>query len=174
MVNTQPYATIRRLGGGVEVRDYPRHTLISHRVQGQFDGAANRGFGPLVRYISGANQRSEHIAMTTPVLHEPHRSGGHTISFVLPEGITAADAPVPGDVAVVVQQVPRRMVAALRFSGGLHETRAGAKEAQLLREVLAGGLVTIGAVFFAVYDPPWKPGFARRNDALVVIEETLT
>lgn len=164
---------VRGLGASVELRDYPRHTLISCDVGGSFDGAANRGFGPLVRYISGDNRRSQQIAMTAPVLHEPHPGTHHTISFVLPEGMTPADAPFPASAAVVVTEVPRRQVAVLRFSGGLSEGRARVSEKRLRHAVSTGGLTAVGEVFFALYDPPWKPGFLRRTEALVVVEGTL-
>jgi hypothetical protein len=164
---------VRDLGASVELRDYPAHTLISCDVPGSFDGAANRGFGPLVRYISGDNRRSQHIAMTAPVLHEPQRGTHHTISFVLPEGMTVEDAPVPANAAVVVHEVRRRQVAVLRFSGGLGEAKARDSEARLRGAVQASGLTAQGEVFFALYDPPWKPGFLRRTEALVAVEGTL-
>lgn len=164
---------VGNLGGGVEVRDYPSHTLISYEVDGKFDGAANRGFGPLVRYISGGNRASQQIAMTAPVLHEPRPTAHHTISFVLPEGMTPERAPLPADAAVVVTEVPRRLVAALRSSGGFGEARASEQKQKLLRHVDDSAMTTRGEVFFALYDPPWKPGFLRRNEALVVVEGTL-
>lgn len=173
MAEIQPYSTLKKLVEGVELRDYPSHTLISCDVGGSFDGAANRGFGPLVRYISGDNRRSQQIAMTAPVLHEPRPGTHHTISFVLPEGMTPEVAPIPANAAVVVAEVPRRQVAVLRFSGGLSEVRARESEQQLRRAVSTSGLTPEGEVFFALYDPPWKPGFLRRTEALVVVQGTL-
>jgi hypothetical protein len=66
-------------------------------------------------------------------------------------------------------RVPERRVAARRFSGGSNETRyqqnADALEAALARDGRAGE----GRVYFARYDPPWKPGFLKRNEALVAL-----
>lgn len=173
MANIQPYSTLMSLDTGIELRDYPAHTLISSDVTGPFDGAANRGFGPLVRYISGENRRSQQLAMTAPVLHEPRGGTHHTISFVLPEGMTPDDAPFPANAAVVITEVPRRQVAVLRFSGGLGETKARQSEERLRRAVATSGLSAEGEVFFALYDPPWKPGFLRRTEALLVVQGTL-
>jgi hypothetical protein len=173
MVSIQPYVVVRKLGKAGEVRDYPAHTLVSCDVAGSFDGAANRGFGPLVRYIQGSNHHGRQIAMTAPVLHAPQPWNAHTISFVLPENMTNDDVPLPSDARVVVHQVPRRLVAALRFSGSLNHSRATSMSRLLLDALAAEGLKPSGEVFFGQYDPPWKPGIVRRNEALVVVEETL-
>jgi hypothetical protein len=38
----------------------------------------------------------------------------------------------------------------------------------------AAGLSPTGAVFYGRYDPPWKPGLLRRNEALVEVMEPST
>ena len=174
MVQIQPYTVLRALGPGAELRHYPAHTLISCDVVGDFDSAGSRGFGPLVRYISGANQQGQQIAMTSPVIHAPRSQATHTISFVLPEGMNPADAPRPADGRVEVHEVSPRLVAALRFSGGWSEERADRKAATLLQLLEGSGLSPVGAVFFGRYDPPWKPGLLRRNEALVEVAEPST
>jgi len=166
VVAIQPYTVTATLAGGTEIRDYPAHTLISVEVSGDFGSVGTIGFGPLVRYISGANAQSRPLAMTSPVLQAPANTT-HTISFVLPEGETRASAPLPSDSRVTVREVPQRLVAALRFSGGWSEDKALAKSTQLLTHLTAGGYTPTGEVFYARYDPPWKPGLLRRNEALV-------
>ena len=174
MTQIQSYTVVRAIGPGAELRHYPAHTLISCEVGGDFDSAGSRGFGPLVRYISGANQKGQQIAMTSPVLHAPRSQATHTISFVLPEGMNPADAPRPADGRVEVHEVGPRLVAALRFSGGWSEERADRKAATLLELLAESGLSPVGAVFFGRYDPPWKPGLLRRNEALVEVVEPST
>lgn len=166
MVAIQPYTVTATLAGGTEIRDYPAHTLISVEVSGDFGSVGTIGFGPLVRYISGANSESRPLAMTSPVLQAPENTT-HTISFVLPEGETRESAPLPSDSRVRVREVPRRLVAALRFSGGWSENTALAKSSQLLAHLATDGYTPTGGVFYARYDPPWKPGIFRRNEALV-------
>jgi hypothetical protein len=169
MTKIQPYTVLRSLGAGAELRNYPPHTIISCEVAGDFEGAGNRGFGPLVRYISGANATARQIAMTSPVLHAPVAAASHVISFVLPEGMSVEQAPLPADSRVEVHLVTARVVAALRFSGGWGHERALERAAALLQLVAREGLSPVGEVFFARYDPPWKPGLLRRNEALVVV-----
>lgn len=168
MVAIQPYTVSRKLSGGTEIRDYLAHTLISVAVTGDFGSVGTIGFGPLVRYISGANSDSRSLAMTAPVLQAPETTA-HTISFVLPQGETRESAPLPSDSRVRVREVPQRLVAALRFRGGWSENTALAKTEQLLACVATGGYTAAGAVFYARYDPPWKPGIFRRNEALVAV-----
>ena len=167
MVKAQPYTILEELAGGVEVRHYPAHTLISVDVQGPFRYAGNTGFGPLVNYISGANMARQQIAMTTPVTHVPQSEALHTISFVLPEGMTLEDAPVPADSAVSVVDKPESRVAALRWRGGFDDHQAQKAESKLMASLQAAGREPHGGVFFARYDPPEIPVFLRRNEALV-------
>lgn len=168
MVAHQPYTVIKTLDQGCEIRDYPAHTLISVEVRGDFESASTQGFGPLVRYISGGNQTGRTLAMTAPVVHAPHTQT-HTISFVLPEGETFDSAPLPTNTAVSVVAIPRRQVAALRFSGAWSEQRALPKSRELVAVLDRSDYATVGDVFYARYDPPWKPGMFRRNEALVEV-----
>jgi hypothetical protein len=168
MVALQPYTVIETLEHGCEIRDYPAHTLISVDVHGDFESVGTVGFGPLVRYISGGNQTGRTLAMTAPVVQEPHDTA-HTISFVLPEGETYDSAPLPTNAAVSVVAVPRRQVAALRFSGAWSERRALSQARELLATLDQSDYRQAGDVFYARYDPPWKPGLFRRNEALVEV-----
>ena len=169
VVASQPYTILEELSGGVELRHYPAHTLISVEVAGPFENAGTAGFRPLVSYISGANQERQKIAMTSPVTHLPHSDARHTISFVLPEGMSPEDAPVPVDGSVRVVEKPDATVAALRWRGGFDERSAQRAEAKLLTSVQSAGRNPHGSVFFARYDPPMTPVFFRRNEALLEI-----
>jgi len=173
VVAIQPYTVTATLTGGTEIRDYPAHTLISVDVRGDFDSVGTLGFGPLVSYISGNNVSNQSLAMTSPVLQastsQASASLAHTISFVLPEGESPDSAPTPVDSRVRVQEVAQRRVAALRFSGSWSETRAQAKAQDLIEQVTTAGYRAVGDIFYARYDPPWKPGIFRRNEALVEV-----
>lgn len=147
---------------GYEVRLYPAHLLAQVEAPGSFFEAGNRGFGPLIRYITAS-----HISMTAPVIQAPSVTKQYTVSFVMPAGATRV--PAPSDAAVRIVEVPERRVAARRFSGGSSEARyqqnADALEAALARD----GIAVEGRVSFARYDPPWKPGFLKRYEALVAL-----
>ncbi len=154
--------------GNVEFREYAQHVLASVTVSGTFETAPNMGFGPLVRYISGENRESTQLAMTAPVFHEATSDSSHVISFVLPNGTT--QVPDPMRQGVTTHVVPELTVAAVRFTGGWNTRRARGYEAQLVRQLSEWGISPVGGTLFARYDPPWKPGFLRRNEVLVPIK----
>lgn len=166
MTETQPYTVVRSIEG-IELRDYPEHVLVEVDAAGDFFTAGNRGFRPLLQYISGENSNRQSIAMTAPVIQAPRSDVDHVVSFVLPAEMDPAAVPNPGDARVRTRVVPAGRVAALRFSGGSNEERYSDRATELLSAVNRAGLVPAGEVFFARYDPPWKPGFLKRNEALV-------
>ena len=161
MTEQQPY-TVISVHADYEVRMYPAHILAQVDAAGSFFEAGNRGFRPLLRYITASN-----ISMTAPVIQAPGTAKRYTVSFVMPAGATSV--PAPSDASVRTVEVPERRVAARRFNGGSNESRyqqnADALEAALARD----GVAVEGPVYFARYDPPWKPGFLKRNEALVAI-----
>lgn len=161
MTEQQRY-TVISVHDGYEVRVYPAHIVAQVDAAGSFFEAGNRGFGPLIRYITASN-----ISMTAPVIQAPSTQKQYTVSFVMPAGATSV--PAPTDASVRTVQIPERRVAARRFAGGSNEARyqenADALEASLARD----GVPIQGPVYFARYDPPWMPGFLKRNEALAVI-----
>ena len=71
-VYEQPhYAVVQDLGESVEVRRYePRLAIEATIADPDRDKAAGEAFSLLFRYITGANQRDQKIAMTAPVRTE--------------------------------------------------------------------------------------------------------
>lgn len=165
MTEIQPY-DIESEHDGFEVRRYPEHLLVEVEVDGEFFEAGNRGFRPLIGYISGNNASKSKIAMTAPVIQTP-AGDRYTVSFVLPEDMDVASLPVPTGAGVRTRVVPAGRVAARQFSGGADDARFAANAMTLVAEVTRAGMPTVGEPYFARYDAPWKPGFLRRNEAMV-------
>ncbi len=170
MTEHQPYTVVAH-HDGFEVRRYPAHMLVQVDVRGGIDAGAGAGFGPLFQYISGGNAGGRSIAMTAPVLQQAHDSDVQTVSFVMPAGMSAANTPQPRDPRVRAVAVAPRVVAARRFSGTARTARFSDQGTQLLTAVTSAGLNVLGDVYFARFDPPWKPGFLRHNEALVEIAD---
>lgn len=169
MTEQQPY-TVLRVFDGFELRRYPEHVLVQVQVTGDFGSAGNQGFNPLFRYITGNNEASARIAMTAPVLQAENAPQLFTVSFVLPEGTDARTAPFPKDARVTTVPVAERVVAARRFGGSWNEGRFAAHGQELRDALEKEGVETDGEVYFARYDAPWKPGFLKRNEALVAVK----
>jgi hypothetical protein len=173
MTEQQPYSVEQRFAD-FEVRRYPAYVLVQVEVAGDFVRAGNVAFGPLVSYISGNNTSGTRLAMTAPVLQEPATAATpgaqtHTVSFVLPAGVDPASIPVPTNSRVTTRAVPGHLAAARRFGGRWDEDRFEQFGAELLGAVQREGLVPAGTLYYARYDPPWKPWFARRNEALIAL-----
>lgn len=161
MTEQQRYTVVSE-HAGYEVRMYAAHLLAQVEAAGSFFEAGNRGFRPLIRYITASS-----LSMTAPVIQAPGATKQYTVSFVMPAA--ASRVPVPSDASVRIVEVPERRVAARVFSGGSNEARFQQNADALLAALARDGVAVEGAVYFARYDPPWKPGFLKRNEALVAL-----
>jgi len=170
MTEQQPYNVVRTFED-FELRRYPDYALVQVDVAGDFGRAANAGFGPLFRYISGSNEAAARIPMTAPVLQETRSESSHTVSFVLPSGTDAGAVPLPAEARVSVRNVAAHLAAARKFSGAWSEARFAENGQALLKSVRREGLTPVGGLYYARYDPPWKPGFFKRNEALTVVAD---
>jgi hypothetical protein len=169
MVKELKYQLIKKLDK-VEIRLYDN--LIIARV----DGYGDSGFNILFKYISGNNVSKTTLAMTSPVVSQnigmtaPVLSEKESIAFVLPEEFSLEDSPKPIDQRIKIQQIPKRYVAALRFTGRWTQSNFGKKSKQLLKELEESGLRTKGTVFAMRYSGPLTPWFLRRNEVAIEID----
>lgn len=150
-----------------EIRRYPAHHLVRTTASGDLISAGNRAFSPLLGYISGANTDRTRISMTAPVLQHESQPGIHDVAFVLPDAVHRSHVPTPTNPGLETVLVPERDAAVVRFSGSWREDRMR-RYAQQLRDALnREGISTVGEVTFARFDPPWKPGFLKRTEAII-------
>jgi hypothetical protein len=154
---TAPYKVIRA-DGAFEIREYPELKIATTQL-----GKDNDSFMRLFRYIAGGNAKQEKIAMTTPVFMVDGK-----MAFVVPEK-DRANTPEPSSPQVGLDTLKSRRVAVYRFSGGRtkdSEPQAVEKLKAWMRE---NNLTSTGKPFSAYYDPPWTPGFLRRNEVLTPV-----
>lgn len=166
MTEQLPFVVLRDYGD-FELRRYPDHNLVEVNERGDYSQAGSRGFRPLFQFITGNNSSNQNIAMTAPVIQREVRPGTHSVAFVMPQAMATELIPVPLNPNVSRVSVPEHDAAVMSFSGLWSESKFN-KVAQKLRQaVQREGLVASGEVYSARYDPPWKPGFLRRNEALL-------
>ena len=170
MTEHQPYTVISS-SNGIELRHYPAYVLVQVREPGDFMPAGNRAFQPLVSYISGNNATGQQIAMTAPVIQEPFGEADHLVSFVMPADFDFESMPLPVSSRLKIVPVGEHYAAAIKFSGGWNEQRFAAKGEELVSAVKSAGLEPVGSVYWARFDPPYKPAFLRRNEALIRIKD---
>lgn len=175
MTESVQYTVLRTLGR-VEMRNYPSMVLVS--VQGLSD---NEAFGILFDYISGNNLTRRRIPMTAPVISAespgekipmtaPVISGGGFFAFVLPTDYTAETAPKPNDTRAKLVSVPQRKLAVIRFRGRTTASDLKSRTEELLSAMAEVGTKHIGEPFLMRYNPPFMPGFLRRNEIAIELE----
>ncbi len=174
-----------------EIRRYDPLVVARTTVDAPYEAGVDTGFARLFDYISGANEPPSggegaeiamtapvltetggEIAMTAPVLTEGAAADGPvTVSFVLPEGYTLANAPRPTDPAVEIAELPARRVAVARFSGFLEPDNIAEARADLEAWLARRGAEHRGDWQAAGYNPPWTLPWLRRNEVIVTLTE---
>ena len=181
MTEEQKYIVERKFPK-FEVRRYEACVFADVTISGNFESAGNKGFGPLIGYISGNNKPNSKIEMTAPVVQEPVSKIAMTspviqeaskdsqiVSFVMPAGMTIADMPLPTNSKVSLRQMPEQLVAASKFTGRWTESAYDRQLVQLKQQLSVNGISEIGPPRFARFDPPWTPWFLRRNEIQIPI-----
>lgn len=167
------YDTVRS-DGPIEIRDYDAMIVAETVKSGYHEKARRLGFMTLADYIFAKNRAGKKIKMTTPVLQQladgEGRSKGWAVRFVMPKKFTLASLPEPAGPDVRLKEVPARRVAAIRFSGNFTATLASKHLMTLYNYLADNNLKQHGDPEYAFYNPPWTPGFLKRNEILIEVE----
>jgi len=132
----------------------------------------------LYRFITGENRQKTKVNMTSPVVSQqvgmtsPVFSETGIMAFVMPKEYTLETTPEPLNTCVKIVEIPARLIAALCFSGGWSEAHFEKETQELLDALSEAKIKTKGNVFTMLYNPPFIPGFLRRNEVAVEIEQT--
>ena len=157
--------TVVRSSGKFEVRDYPALTVVETPMTSGGSGA-DGSFNRLFRFITGGNDTKQKIAMTTPVF----MSGGGTnasMAFVMPAKLKTADVPKPKDEQLRVRELEAGRFAVLRYSGRRNADNEARSLERLRAWMKAEGLKELSPPIYGYFDPPWTPGFLRRNEVML-------
>jgi len=180
------YRVVDRFGE-TEVREYERYLVAETTVDGGLEGAGNRGFRILAKYIFGDNQGTRKIAMTTPVSQKTaegtkismtspvtqEKAGDrYTIQFMMPPEYSREELPKPNDPRIAIREVPARRFAAVRYSGTWSKRNYEKHLERLLDTLSAEGYEPQGEPIWARYNPPFMPWFLRRNEILTAFHAT--
>jgi hypothetical protein len=170
MTETIPYE-ITGKSGEIEFRKYPPVVLATVDSDGN-----DTGFNLLFAFITGSNNARHTISMTSPVITSrtiamtaPVLSDAKSMSFVMPRGQSRDDIPDPLDNRVRITTLPAREVAVILFRGYARQDEVKSAEKRLMEGLKKGSVETVGGPFLMRYNPPWTPGFLRRNEVAVEI-----
>ena len=171
MTEELPFSVVRDYAK-FQIRKYESYILVQYSGDGDFSSVTSQAFRPLFQFISGDNSTQQKIAMTAPVFQEEREPGKHLVSFVMPSSMSMDDVPAAIRADLTIQEVPAHFAAAIRFSGGWNEAKFLQKCARLKNDLANEAIATEGECFFARFDPPWKPGFMRRNEVLIRVSDS--
>jgi hypothetical protein len=187
MAVESPKYEVLRHDGPFELRRYAGYLTATVRVTaGDYGRAMNEGFNPLADYIFGDNHSSDHISMTAPVtagraccqkiamtapVTAQQAEDEYMVSFTMPSSYSLDDLPQPNNSSVSIESVAAHLAAAARFGGYFSGSKAARAQAELESWIGEQGLTAVGEPIVAQYDPPWKPGFARRNEIMIIVEQ---
>lgn len=153
--------------GAFEIRNYPESSMVTTPMQQRgADGSFMRLFG----FISGKNDQNEKISMTVPVIMSGPESG--TMSFVVPKKVSLKGIPKPTDSSIQITSMHEGSYAVYRFSGRAKPADYAKAAMALNHWIVGNGLKCYkipSSPLLASYNPPWTPGFMRRNEVLIRI-----
>ena len=161
-----PYKIVRT-DGKFQLRDYPAIAVVETPMH--TPDARDGSFRRLFRFITGANETRQKIAMTTPVFMAGSDSNA-TMQFVLPAKLKADAVPSPEDGTVTVRELPEGRFAVLRYSGSRNSTKEKESLARLRSWLEQEQLTEASGPVFAYFDPPWTPPFLRRNEVMLLTQ----
>ena len=193
-VERAEYKVVKKMNG-YEVREYPAHIVAQTTVQGTGGEALVAGFKIVAGYIFGGNVKKESIAMTSPVVAEPHSAkasrgaGGkniamtspvlatvegdsQTVSFGMPRAYALDALPIPNDPRVKIVTIPAKKYAVMRFSGYRSDSRIKRMQEKLLSALTRDRVAPQGAPAYAGYNAPWTPPWLTRHEVLVEIVDS--
>ena len=162
--------TVFESEGPFEIREYP--DLMMATTNMQFESQDDDGsFMRLFRYISGANDSEQKVAMTIPVFMESEDRGDQgQMGFVIPKKVTEKRVPEPSNDNVQILRRIGGRFAVVRFSGKTNSESFAKFEEELRKWMNERGLNDAADAEYAGYDPPWTPGPLRRNEILIRLE----
>ncbi len=181
----EPEFQIVRSLPDIEVRQYAAYTVAEILVAGPQGDAGNRAFPILAGYIFGKNKGEKRFAMTAPVTQaavpvklemtapvtQTATPAGFLVQFVLPKGVTVANAPEPLDARVQLREVPPTQVAVIRYSGFWSESNDSEHLSKLQTALRSAGLTWAGEPVYSRYNAPFTPWFMRRNEIWLQLAE---
>ena len=169
---TTPYELVRSVGK-FELRDYPVLTVVETSMSGIGSHADDRSFSRLFGFITGRNEATQKIAMTTPVFMTEGDSN-RTMAFVIPTKLNSGKVPRPVDGSVRVRELAAGRFAVLRFSGRRNLKQEAEALARLRTWMAAEGLSVSSPAVYGYFDPPWTPGPLRRNEVMLRTEAAIS
>ena len=167
-IETYPYVVNKKYKA-FEIRTYDAALFTTVKLSSnKYKTESSRGFSILAGYIFGKNEKSQKIAMTSPVSMSLEDS--MTMMFMVPKKFNKESLPEPKNSQIEFKQEPKKTVAAIRFGGWANDKKIEKYKQKLIMALNTEGVLYTNKFFFLGYNPPYEV-FNRRNEIIVVLEQ---
>jgi hypothetical protein len=162
-----PYSVIKTYRD-FEIRQYERAIFARTRVDAStIRSGSSAAFRTLASYIFGGNERSESIAMTSPVAMRQNE--GVEMEFMMPSKYTIESLPAPNRQDIEFYEKPEVVMAAISFSGWASDAKIAQMTNTLKAMLEKEGINHTGQFIYLGYNPPYQV-INRRNEIVVEIK----
>ena len=152
-----------------EVRRYEATLFSSVKLSGTtYKETSSEGFSVLAGYIFGNNERSEKIAMTSPVAMTLEDSS--TMLFMVPNKFNKETLPQPNESKIKFHNEPAKTVAAIQFKGWASDKKIENYKQKLIAALDKEGLSYTDRFYFFGYNAPYEV-FNRKNEVIVELQK---
>ena len=166
-IETYPY-TLNKKNEGFEIRSYEASLFSTVQLSGnKYKDVSSEGFSILAGYIFGGNEKSEKIAMTSPVAMSLEDS--MTMMFLVPKKFNKESLPQPNQSQIKFREEPAKTVAAITFGGWANDEKIEIYKQKLLAALDLEGIKYSNRFYFLGYNPPYE-FFNRKNEIIVELE----
>ena len=152
-----------------EVRRYEATLFSSVKLSGTtYKETSSEGFSVLASYIFGNNERSEKIAMTSPVAMTLEDSS--TMLFMVPNKFNKETLPQPNESKIKFHNEPAKTVAAIQFKGWASDKKIENYKQKLIAALDNEGISHTDRFYFFGYNAPYEV-FNRKNEVIVELQK---
>jgi hypothetical protein len=162
----EPKYTLIKQDNPYELRHYQSYTLVESRDS---DLRGYGGFQLAFDFIQGENDRNQKISMTAPVVNRLNETGVETTAFVMPPEMEFDKVPSPITPGLKKVYIPERVVAVVKFSFSPKMDILRRYEQNLKEWIENQGYHMVGPLQLARYNPPFIPGFLKRNELWIEV-----
>lgn len=166
-IETPNYVVLKTYEKNIELRQYPQMIVAKTSLKDKsFDNSGSAGFRSIAGYIFGGNEKSEKIAMTSPVVME--LSDSATMYFVMPSKYKKSELPNPSNNNVTIQEEASKILLVVRYGGYTSDERVESHSEVLRKIIQKHHLKATGPFMYMGYNAPWDI-INRRNEVAVEI-----
>ena len=160
LFETIQYQLIKKTGH-IEIRKYDSFLLASTKTL--INTTLDTGFNNVFSYISGNNDQNQKISMTKPVVTYEEKQELVT-GFYVPSKYSKSTVPNPVSQSVFINEMNEAYYAVIRFSGNWRPKNIEKHDQKLLQYLAQNKIIIISRRYLMRYQPPFIPGFLRRNE----------